>query len=123
MTNKSSATWGALGTRWVVETSSGSCHLFSFGEGDTYMRVPDATNSEPHSKDPDAYWSDTLRRDGEVLPVIGNLPEPITGERYRFWITGLNPAAVGTLRDTTPVVSVSLLGDPSLSVAAIEETR
>lgn len=101
--------WGDLGTRWVVETSSGSRHLFSFGEGATYMRVPDETNTEPDPADPDRYWSDSLRRDKDVLAVISDLPEPVIGQRFDFWITGLNPAAFGTLRSTTPVVSVALL--------------
>lgn len=103
--------WGNLGTRWLVRTSSGSLHLFTFSEGTTYTRVPDADRATPADLPEDEMYSIRLRRDGETLPVLTDpLPAPVLGQRFEFGLGALTdePGYIGTIRSTTPVVEMSV---------------
>lgn len=103
--------WGAPGTRWVLHTASGTRHLFAFGEGTTYVRVPDAARTIDVVGDDEHYY-EALRLDGQTVPVLNDpLPVPVERRPYLLMI-GVEETPegwLGTMRVTTPVVEIELL--------------
>lgn len=96
------------GGSWLVVTSSGSEYLFRLdGDVRTLVRlVLDDTNVRADERT-------AMRRDGEVLPLLGLIEPPIQVGRPAYFVVGDvndNAGYVSTTRATTPVVSIHRLG-------------
>ncbi|WP_177345060.1 hypothetical protein [Kocuria massiliensis] len=96
------------GGSWLVVTRSGSGYLFRLdGDVRTVVRlVADGANARADERT-------VMRRDGEVLPLLGLIEPPIQVGRPAYLVVGNVSDDVGyvsTTRATTPVVSIRRLG-------------
>lgn len=96
------------GGSWLVVTSSGSEYLFWLdGDVRTVVRLV-ANEANPRADE-----RTVMRRDGEVLPLLGLIEPPIQVGRPAYLVVGDvndNAGHVSTTRATTPVVSIHRLG-------------
>ncbi|MBK4119555.1 hypothetical protein [Kocuria rhizophila] len=96
------------GGSWLVVTSSGTKYLFRL-DGD----VPTVVRLVANEANPRADERTVMRRDGEVLPLLGLIEPPIQVGRPAYLVVGDvndNAGYVSTTRATTPVVSIHRLG-------------
>lgn len=96
------------GGSWVVTTASGTCYqLLLDGERKSVVRLAvDRGHSYPDGSHP-------MRRDGEVLPLLGLIDPPIEVGSRAYLVLGEVadfPGYVSTTRTTTPVVEIRRIG-------------
>lgn len=92
------------GGSWLVLTSSGSEYLFRL-DGDERTVVRLAANEGNAGTEERT----VMRRDGEVLPLLGLIEPPIQVGRPAYFVVGNvsdEAGYVSTTRATTPVVSI-----------------
>ncbi|MFF1530959.1 hypothetical protein [Cellulomonas sp. NPDC058312] len=103
--------------RWLVTTASGAIHLIESVAPDGVVTATRVTGG-PVGDDP-RFPLGSLRRDDESLQVIA-IYHVVDGRPVRGFALGedmyltlepLDPAAIETLRRTTPVVGIEELGE------------
>lgn len=95
------------GGSWLVVTSSGTKYLFRL-DGD----VPTVVRLVANEANPRADERTVMRRDGEVLPLLGLIEPPIQVGRPAYLVVGNvrdDEGYVSTTRATTPVASIRRL--------------
>lgn len=85
--------------RLRVQTESGSCHEVDLTTL-TYRRLQLPLDPS------EGFNRANLRRDGDVLKLLGPPAEPVVGEPWVLVLEPLAEAAVWTVRATTPVVAI-----------------
>lgn len=91
-----------------VRTASGSLYKLALSDDGQASLVRVARDQMPTDEFIDLPASD-LRKDGEHIPILG-IDKLAVGQRGTLWLD-IRGDGVETLRDTTPVVSISRLGN------------